>query len=86
MVEEYPEVSFLKHIIDQLTGDPDCYIVARSIDERGVLLHVTVSQPQAGRIIGRQGVTATALRNILRPLGVQHDARYSLVITVLETA
>lgn len=80
----YPEVMFVERIVEAITGDPGCYDVTRSIDERGVLLCLTVEQSQLGRVIGKQGQTANAIRSLLRALGLKHDARYSLKIVQAE--
>src|SRR5690606_3003295 len=52
----------------------------RSIDEKGVLLSLTVHPDDLGRVIGKRGVTAQSLRTLLRALGTKNDARYNLKI------
>jgi predicted RNA-binding protein YlqC (UPF0109 family) len=54
--------------------------VARSVDEKGVLLELTVDAEDLGRVIGKRGATAQSLRTLLRALGTKNDARYNLKI------
>ena len=50
------------------------------VDEKGVLLTLTVNPDDLGRVIGRRGVTAQSLRTLLRALGTKNSARYNLKI------
>jgi predicted RNA-binding protein YlqC (UPF0109 family) len=54
--------------------------VERRIDEKGVLLELTVDPEDLGRVIGKRGATAQSLRTLLRALGTKNDARYNLKI------
>lgn len=71
---------FVEYIVKSLVGNPDDVIVERTIDEKGVLLTLTVNPDDLGRVIGKRGVTAQSLRTLLRALGTKNDARYNLKI------
>lgn len=71
---------FVEYIVKSLVGHPDDVIVERVIDEKGVLLSLTVHPDDLGRVIGKRGVTAQSLRTLLRALGTKNDARYNLKI------
>lgn len=71
---------FVEYIVKSLVGHPDDVIVERIIDEKGVLLSLTVNPDDLGRVIGKRGVTAQSLRTLLRALGTKNDARYNLKI------
>lgn len=71
---------FIEYIVKSLVGNPDDVIVDRIIDEKGVLLTLTVNPDDLGRVIGKRGVTAQSLRTLLRALGTKNDARYNLKI------
>lgn len=71
---------FVEYIVKSLVGHPDDVIVERIIDEKGVLLSLTVHPDDLGRVIGKRGVTAQSLRTLLRALGTKNDARYNLKI------
>ena len=71
---------FVEYIVKSLVGNPDDVVVERLIDEKGVLLTLTVHPDDLGRVIGKRGVTAQSLRTLLRALGTKNDARYNLKI------
>jgi len=71
---------FVEYIVKSLVGHPDDVVVERIIDEKGVLLSLTVNPEDLGRVIGKRGVTAQSLRTLLRALGTKNDARYNLKI------
>ena len=71
---------FVEYIVKSLVGHPDDVVVERIIDEKGVLLSLTVNPDDLGRVIGKRGVTAQSLRTLLRALGTKNDARYNLKI------
>jgi len=54
--------------------------IERTIDEKGVLIELTVNPEDLGRVIGKRGSSAQALRTLLRALGTKNDARYNLKI------
>ena len=71
---------FIEYIVKSVVGNPDDVIVDRIIDEKGVLLTLTVNPEDLGRVIGKRGITAQSLRTLLRALGTKNDARYNLKI------
>ena len=71
---------FIEYIVKSLVGHPDDVSIERLIDEKGVLLSLTVNPEDLGRVIGKRGVTAQSLRTLLRALGTKNDARYNLKI------
>lgn len=71
---------FVEYIVKAVVGNPDAVSIKRSIDEKGVLLELTVDPEDLGRVIGKRGSGAQALRTLLRALGTKNDARYNLKI------
>lgn len=71
---------FVEYVVKSLVGKPDAVHVDRTVDERGVLLELTVDPEDLGRVIGKRGATAQSLRTLLRALGTKNDARYNLKI------
>lgn len=71
---------FVEYVIKNLVNHPDDVTVERKIDEKGVLLTLTVNPEDLGRVIGRRGSTAQSVRTLLRALGTKNDARYNLKI------
>ncbi len=74
------DLQFVEYIVKSLVGNPDAVKIARTIDEKGVLLELTVDPEDLGRVIGKRGATAQSLRTLLRALGTKNDARYNLKI------
>lgn len=71
---------FIEYVVKSLVGKPDAVHVERRVDEKGVLLELTVDPEDLGRVIGKRGATAQSLRTLLRALGTKNDARYNLKI------
>src|ERR1700733_12674350 len=71
---------FVEYIVKSLVSNPDAVVIERRIDEKGVLLELTVDPEDLGRVIGKRGATAQSLRTLLRALGTKNDARYNLKI------
>jgi len=71
---------FIEYVVKSLVGKPDAVQIKRTIDEKGVLLELTVDPEDLGRVIGKRGATAQSLRTLLRALGTKNDARYNLKI------
>jgi len=71
---------FVEFIVKSLVNNPDAVSIERRIDEKGVLLELTVDAEDLGRVIGKRGATAQSLRTLLRALGTKNEARYNLKI------
>ena len=71
---------FIEFVVKSLVSKPDAVKVDRRIDEKGVLLELTVDPEDLGRVIGKRGATAQSMRTLLRALGTKNDARYNLKI------
>jgi len=71
---------FLEMLVKALVDNPDTVKVNRTVDEMGVLLTLDVHADDMGKIIGRSGNTAKAIRTLLRVVGMKNDARVNLKI------
>lgn len=71
---------FVEFVVKALVSNPDDVSIERTIDEKGVLLELTVAPEDLGRVIGKRGGTAQSIRTLLRALGTKNDARYNLKI------
>lgn len=80
MAKEYADAEFLEYVVKALVDEPDAVKVDRKVDEMGVLLTLKVSAPDMGKIIGRAGNTAKAIRSLLRVVGMKNNARVNLKI------
>jgi uncharacterized protein len=64
---------FIEFIVKSLVSKPDAVKVERRIDEKGVLLELTVDQEDLGRVIGKRGATAQSLRTLQTVTRQQKD-------------
>lgn len=71
---------FVEYVVKSLVGHPDDVKIDRRVDEKGVLLELTVNPEDLGRVIGKRGATAQSIRTLLRALGTKQEARYNLKI------
>jgi predicted RNA-binding protein YlqC (UPF0109 family) len=71
---------FIEYVVKSIVSHPDAVQVDRRVDEKGVLLELSVDPEDLGRVIGKRGATAQSLRTLLRALGTKNEARYNLKI------
>ena len=74
------DYQFLEYVVKTLVDHPEDVKIDRTVDEMGVLLTLTVNAEDMGKIIGRQGNTAKAIRILLRVVGMKNNARVNLKI------
>ncbi len=71
---------FLEYVVRALVDNPNDVKITRVVDEMGVLLTLDVNPADMGKVIGREGNTAKAIRTLLRVVGMKHNARVNLKI------
>jgi predicted RNA-binding protein YlqC (UPF0109 family) len=71
---------FLDYVVKALVDHPNDVKINRTVDEMGVLMTLSVNPEDMGKIIGRQGNTAKAIRTLLRVVGMKNNARVNLKI------
>ncbi len=76
---EYDQ-QFLDYVVKALVDKPADVKISRKVDEMGVLLTMSVNGEDMGKIIGRQGNTAKAIRTLLRVIGMKNNSRVNLKI------
>ena len=79
-METHEDQEFLESVVKALVDHPDDVKINRTVDEMGVLLTLDVHAEDMGKIIGRQGNTAKAIRTLLRIVGMKENARVNLKI------
>ncbi len=80
MSDQELDYQFLEYVVKTLVDHPEDVKIVRSVDELGVLLTLNVSSEDMGKVIGRQGNTAKAIRILLRVVGMKNNARVNLKI------
>jgi len=74
------DVQFLEYVIKALVSHPEDVKIKRTVDEMGVLMTLDVNPDDMGKVIGRSGNTAKAVRILLRVVGMKNNARINLKI------
>jgi len=67
-------------IAKALVDDPDKVVVSQLEGEQTTILELKVAQDDLGKVIGKQGRTARAIRVILGAAGMKEKRRYNLEI------
>jgi predicted RNA-binding protein YlqC (UPF0109 family) len=80
MTDAARDKEFIEYVVKMLVDHPEQVKVDRKIDEMGVLITLDVHQEDMGMVIGREGMTAKALRTLLRVIGARNNARVNLKI------
>ena len=80
MAEMHQDQAFLDYLVRALVDNPSAVKTDRKVDEMGVLITLTVDPADMGKIIGRNGATAKAIRSLLRVVGIKNNARVNLKI------
>ena len=79
-MKQESDVQFLEYVVKALVDNPSDVKVVRTVDEMGVLLTLSLNSADMGKIIGRMGNTAKAIRTLLRVVGMKNNARVNLKI------
>lgn len=72
--------NFLEFVVKALVDNPNDVKIDRKVDEMGVLIMLSVNPADMGKVIGRSGNTAKAIRTLLRVIGMKNNARVNLKI------
>jgi predicted RNA-binding protein YlqC (UPF0109 family) len=75
------DIQFLEYIVKALVEHPNDVKIKRTVDEMGVLMTLDVNPDDMGKVIGRAGNTAKAIRILLRVVGMKNNARVNLKIS-----
>lgn len=71
---------YLENLIKGIVEFPDQVRTERSTDDMGVLISLSVDPSDMGKIIGKQGVNAQAIRTIMRAFGSKQRSRINIKI------
>ncbi len=71
---------FLDYVVKGLVDNPNDVKIVRTVDEMGVLMTLEVNAADMGKVIGRSGNTAKAIRTLLRVVGMKNNSRVNLKI------
>jgi len=71
---------FVEYVVKSIVGQPDKVLVTRIVDSMGVLITLQVAKEDMGKVIGRSGQTAKAIRILLRVIGAKTNSRINMKI------
>ncbi len=71
-------VELVKYMITELVDDKEAVVV--TLAEDGETINVQVAQSDMGKIIGKEGRIAKAIRTIVKAASARSDIKYSVVI------
>jgi len=74
------EKELVEYIAKSLVNNPDEVEVVRRETRSAVVLELHVNREDMGRVIGKQGKVANAIRSLLRAVATQQDTRIILEI------
>ncbi len=74
------DVTLLRTIVEALVDNPQDVRIERTVDEQGVLITLAVAQGDMGKIIGRKGRNAGALRQVMRVFGLKNKERINVKV------
>lgn len=69
----------LKTIIENLVDNKKEVKVSRVDDEKGILLKVKVADEDMGKIIGKQGRTAKAIRTVMKAITSKESQKVGII-------
>jgi uncharacterized protein len=75
-----PDKDFVEYVIKSIVTQPEKVIVTRTVDSMGVLITLQVAKEDMGKVIGRSGQTAKAIRILLRVIGAKTNLRINMKI------
>ncbi len=70
----------VEYIAKSIVNAPDDVVVTEENDEMGILIKLQVADDDKGRIIGKQGRIAQAMRSLVRVKAAKQGLRASLEI------
>jgi len=70
----------LEYLARELVDDPDAVEVTEKQDDRGTLLSLRVGPDDMGKVIGKGGRTARAIRSVVKVAGIRAGVRASVEI------
>lgn len=72
---------FIEYIAKQLVDNPEGVVVEEKVDEeKKILFSLKVGQNDIGKVIGKKGKTAQAMRVLLTAVAAKHGKRAVLEI------
>jgi hypothetical protein len=72
--------ALIEHVAKALVNAPDQVIVDQFDEDGEIVVELEVAEEDMGRVIGKGGKLARAMRNVLHAAGAKTNQRYELEI------
>lgn len=72
--------NLIEYIAKSLVDEPDDVRVTEHDDHGRIIVHLDVAEDDIGRVIGRDGRIATAMRSLIKVAAIREDVRVGLEI------
>ena len=72
--------TLIQNIIEMIVDDPDSVNIAESEEDRTTTFEISAAKEDVGKVIGKQGSMAKALRTICSSISGKRDHRYMVLI------
>jgi predicted RNA-binding protein YlqC (UPF0109 family) len=72
--------ALIEHVAKALVNAPDQVFVEEVPEDGETVIELEVAEDDMGRVIGKSGKIARAMRNLLHAVGVKANQRYELEI------
>ncbi|PWM73814.1 MAG: RNA-binding protein [Bacillota bacterium] len=73
-------LELVKYIVNQFAENPDEIVYDVEETENGENITVTLSEADMGKVIGRQGKIAKAMRTLVKAVGMKENKKYNIEI------
>ncbi|MEA3298226.1 MAG: KH domain-containing protein [Chloroflexota bacterium] len=70
----------VEYIVKSIVAEPDKVSITEETDDRGLILKLEVAPDDKGRVIGKQGRVAEAMRTLLRVKAARAETQVKLEI------
>ncbi len=70
----------VKYIVENLVDDPTKVEVTTEKDKETVVININAEKEEIGKIIGKQGRIAKAIRTVVKAGGIKENVKYSVEI------
>ncbi len=67
----------VKYIVENLVDDPTKVEVTTEKDNDTVVININAEKEEIGKIIGKQGRIAKAIRTVVKAGGIKENVKYS---------
>ena len=74
----------VRFIARSLVDNPDAVVVTTKVDGGDKVIELSVAQPDMGKVIGRQGRIAKAIRTVVKAASAKEDYKY--LVEIVEQA